>query len=129
MHVSQVNKTNFNGRFQKTPALEQILKHSNTKDLGQFSEIVERARNVNDEFLYSIQNTINTNYKSFDLYRRNLKNNRTTLLCGITMTNFNESLKLPSALGNFVAYLRDIYPPKYNNSKEEIIETITKNLV
>ena len=52
MHISPINNVNFNGKFKNTPVLEKLIHSSSNDTLAKFSEVVERAAKVNDNYIY-----------------------------------------------------------------------------
>ena len=62
MHISPINNVNFNGKIKNTPVLEKLIHSSSNDTLAKFSEVVERAAKVNDNYRNDIKE-ISTTHK------------------------------------------------------------------
>ena len=133
MQVSQINNTNFQGRFQKTPALERIMKDADRNSLGKFNDVIKRAMDVNDGLLYKIEEfPSNCQRKTYVLHKFDTVKDISSIITGV-MTKINDSLgagaKEAEVLEKFLPTLELLYPKKFKAPKEGIISEINKNLV
>lgn len=118
------NQTNFKGNFQKNSALESIIKYADKNSLGKFSDIIKRAAKINDGnlFSFSIYKSLELNSNAtYNLHIKNTKEN----------WNVTKSVRALSCcvLANFIPILEKYYPKTYNETKEELISEINKNLL
>ena len=54
MQISPINNLNFNARFIKNNALEELVYSADKNTLGRFNEIITRASKVNDKEFFKI---------------------------------------------------------------------------
>ena len=132
MQVSPINSTNFQGRFQQTPALEKIIKNADRDSLVKFNKILERAAKVDDNLFFRITETTGLNFrKKYNLYELNTSP-ANSILTSVNI-KFNNSFGTGAyeseALGKFLPTLEKIYPERFKTSKEEILAEIKKFLV
>ncbi len=119
------NQTNFQGRFQKTPALEAILKGADKNSLGRFNEIIQRAAKCDDGYVFSFSVKRAHEIGADPIYNLNIRRNTE-----FEVWNLTRSLKTssPFALINFIPILEKYYPKTYNETQEELISNIYKNM-
>ena len=133
MQVSSINRTNFQGQFQKTPALERILNKADRDALGAFNEIIKRASGVNDGLLFSIKEFPTTcARKTYCLYKQDSFKDTNSIVMGVK-SKINDSLgdgaKESDVLGKFLPILEAIYPKHFKVPKENLIADINKTLI
>ena len=136
MHISQINNVNFNGKFKNTPVLEKLMHTSSTETLSKFSEVVERAAKVNDNYIYDfsktrfvdfIKRTITT---SFELCKQQKGSPKRTLEYVVAREeNKQKSASHEGILAEFLPILEKRYPKENLEPRENIIEKITRNLI
>lgn len=145
MHISPINNVNFNGKFKNTPVLEKLIHSSSNDTLAKFSEVVERAAKVNDNYIYEFSKInhvdIAGNDKVFFNLNKIIGNKgervlefsvnrlRSTNYKGLIGHRIEENKLLPEILQEFLPILEKRYPKKDLEPRENIIEKITKNLI
>ena len=145
MYISPVNNINFNGKFKNTPVLEKLIHSSSNDTLARFSEVVERAAKVNDNYIYEFSKInhvdIAGNDKVFFNLNKIIGNKgervlefsvnrlRSTNYKGLIGHRIEENKLLPEILQEFIPVLEKRYPKKDLEPRENIIEKITKNLI
>ena len=133
MNVSPINNTNFKGHFQRTPALEKILKNADRNSLGRFNDVIQRASKVNDGYLFRFYEfTPYNSNTTYNLHRKNTRESWDTIIKSVSTkinNSFGNGVNEAEILEKFLPTLEDIYPKKYITPKENLIEEITKNLV
>ena len=145
MHISPINNVNFNGKFKNTPVLEKLIHSSSNDTLAKFSEVVERAAKVNDNYIYEFSKInhvdIAGNDKVFFNLNKIIGNKgervlefsvnrlRSTNYKGLIGHRIEENKLLPEILQEFIPVLEKRYPKKDLEPRENIIEKITKNLI
>lgn len=136
MYISPVNNINFNGKFKNTPVLEKLIHSSSNDTLARFSEVVERAAKVNDNCIYDFSKTRfidfvkHTATTSFELCKQQKGAPKRTLEHAIAREeNKQGSLSLDGILTEFLPILEKKYPKENLESRVNIIEKITKNLI
>ncbi len=145
MYISPINNANFNGKFKNTPVLEKLIHSSSNDTLARFSEVVERAAKVNDNYIYEFSKInhvdIAGNDKVFFNLNKIIGNKgervlefsvnrlRSTNYKGLIGHRIEENKLLPEILQEFIPVLEKRYPKKDLEPRENIIEKITKNLI
>lgn len=145
MYISPINNVNFNGKFKNTPVLEKLMHTSSTETLSKFSEVVERAAKVNDNYIYefSKDNYIDIAGNDRVLFNLNrifgnmgervlefsVNRLKSTNYKGLIGHRIEENKLLPEILQEFIPVLEKRYPKKDLEPRENIIEKITKNLI
>ena len=119
------NQPQFQGHFQKSPALESIVKYADKNSLGRFNDIVKRAAKCNDGNIlsFSIQKSLELNSNA--TYNLHIKNTRENWIVTKSVSTLS-----CCALARFIPILEKYYPKIYNETtKEELISEIYKKLV
>lgn len=143
MHISQISNTNFNGRFIKTPALEQALKQADHNTLERFNGVVERALKASDNTIYKIESFEHTPMRAgVKVYAATYQLTKTDKTSSIPQFLASQDIKYytfdkpefvqkeeSKILKNFVPVLEHLYPAKSGMTREEILDKITKNLI
>ena len=145
MHISPINNVNFNGKFKNTPVLEKLIHSSSNDTLAKFSEVVERAAKVNDNYIYEFSKInhidIAGNDKVFFNLNKIIGNKgervlefsvnrlRSTNYKGLIGHRIEENKLLPEILQEFLPILEKRYPKENPEPRVNIIEKITKNLI
>ena len=142
MYISPINNINFNGKFKNTPVLEKLIHSSSNDTLAKFSEVVERAAKVNDNYIYEFSKInhvdIAGNDKVFFNLNKIIGNKgervlefsvnrlRSTNYKGLIGHRIEENKLLPEILQEFIPVLEKKYPKENLEPRENIIEKITK---
>lgn len=145
MRISTINNTNFNGKFLKTMALDELLASADKNTLGRFNEVLTRAAKINDNeiFIISSRNALEReSYGDFVDFHYNLhkypKNNAfgKQFLDKVSFRvkrdlDFKESVykKTSEVLEAFLPMLEALYPKNnYPETRRELLENIYSQL-
>ena len=141
MHISPINNINFNGQFQKSKVLVDLLTVSDKETLGRFNEVLERAAKVNDRCTYriayeEINNPLSyTEILKFFLNKEDLRNKFEC--CEQIAVRFVDSYVKPqqklencsSVLKEFLPKLEKQYPKRdYDEPNSTLIQKIINKL-
>ena len=142
MQISPINNANFNGKFKKTPTLENLLAVSDKETLGRFNEVVDRMTKVNDGLIYRITHSsekspiTSTIHVRFSLNKVVTQNNFD--FCERVFSRFINSYdnvceqyeKCADVLKQFLPILEKEYPKtNFEKSNRELLEEINKKLI
>ena len=133
MNILPIHKTNFNGKFQKTPALEKVMKNADKDSLGNFNEVIQRINKIDDGYIFKLDEFKPQNSTPiYNLYRKDTKKNLDTVLVSV-ITKADNTLgsgaKPSEILAKFIPILNAYYPVTYKEPKEELIASINSNLI
>lgn len=148
MQVSSVNNLIFNGKFQKSPAIKEILEYAEKKSLTKFDTIIDKASTYKDNALFNFTRSRKVVNRAgdlefqyyFDLMQKNTKTQKEEGILEVIYTDSfystPEGKKRIKAmiLEEFNKVLEKIYPvessnaEKVSSTKEEIIKNILNKL-
>lgn len=145
MQISPINNLNFNARFIKNNALEELVYSADKNTLGRFNEIITRASKVNDKEFFKISSLNEMTHEGkedfinyhYHLYRFPENNEYAKqMLDRVSFRVKRESdiietvtQKRAEVLEAFLPMLEVLYPKKdYIETRKELLENIDKLL-